>query len=116
MARTHRHLMAGVLAPGDSDSFTVTIGTKVLVSSMILSAVVPLVACDIELFYTPSGGSEVLVLNAQIPGNQPLEGVFSVTEPWIVLMSQDQLRLRNSTPPTGPNLSYILSGIEFNPP
>ena len=116
MARSHIRLMAGTLGDGGSDIFTVTVGRKVLLSSMMLSSETPVVTCDVELYLTPDGGSELLIMKATIASNDDSgRNPWPDSQPWITLYSGDAIRLHNATPTGGPNLNYVLSGIEYDP-
>lgn len=109
-------MMSGELGPGASDSYTVPVGTKVLVSSMVLSALTIGVNCTFVVTHYPLGGVGEPVVKGAIGNSGDLPNPFPVTEPWFVLLATDQIEVENLSPVGGPNLSYVFAGILFDPP
>lgn len=116
MARKHERLMFGTLGPGASDIYTVTVGRKMLVSAMSISAVTPVIAAEFEIFITPNGGVEVMVQKGEINPADGRPNPWPDDEPWWTLYSGDGLRLKCTSSVGGPNINYVVSGIEYDPP
>lgn len=117
MSRTHVQMMYGELAPGGTDSYVVPAGTKVLVSSMVLSAEIPAVPvqCSFKVRINPAGGTPTVVSGA-ILDTADLPNPYPLREPWFVLLTSDVIELENTSIVGGPNLGYFFSGIKFDPP
>lgn len=116
MSRTHVQLMNGEIGPGGTDAYTVPVGAKVLVSSMVLSADTAGVNCAFVLWLYPLGGTGVRIIYGTIGNDADQPNPYPAREPWIVLMATDQIEIENVTSFGGPNLSYSFSGILFDPP
>lgn len=115
MPRRHVQMMYGELGPGGTDSYVVPTGTKLLLSSMLLSAVTVGVAVVFEVRLNPAGGVPAIITGAiNNDGDNP--NPYPMTEPWAVLLSNDVLEVANVTPFGGPNLNYSFGGILFDPP